>query len=214
MWIGDKDTVEHMLFLAARGDVSGDPIQAFNHAHGGGGTGSADTATGYSADVWQHAAAVFEAVDDRTAYINGVGTQDTGSGPNAPTQWDRMTIGWLGDSSPNYSSGVDIADPGIWLAALTSNEILALVRGARSDQVRQQSLAWNPQILGVSPEPDWSGSKRNVTVTGTTIGNGPPVIPYSARFWGHGPLIEVAAAAEYLPLDLAHTPQHQSLMAH
>lgn len=48
-------------------------------------------------------------------------------------------------------------------------------------------------LIGASPEPDWSGNKNNGTVAGTTITNNPPVIPYSAGFWGHGPLIEVAA---------------------
>ena len=199
VWIGDKDVDGYWFELGARGDLAGDPIRAFNHAHGGTLAG-ASTAGGYTADVWQHAAAVFVSTSDRTAYLDGVGTQDTASGPNAPVNWDRVAIGYRGDDTPSYNGGTDIADAAIYLAELTTNEILALTRGARPNQVRPESLVFWAPIIGESAEPDWSGGKRNLTVTGATVGNGPPVAPYSARFWGRGgPLIGVGLTPRSYP---------------
>jgi hypothetical protein len=41
---------------------------------------------------------------------------------------------------------------------------------------------------------DLSSNKNSATVTNATLVNNPPVIPYSARFWGHGPSAVVVAA--------------------
>lgn len=49
-----------------------------------------------------------------------------------------------------------------------------------------------------SPEPDMSGLKNNGTLTSAPPrANGPPLAPYSARFWGHGPLVEAAGGIDY-----------------
>ena len=70
---------------------------------------------------------------------------------------------------------------------LTPGEIKAAMIGP---VYRGRIGYWRMENSGV----DLSGNKNNATVTNATVANDPPVPPYSARFWGHGPLIEAAVA--------------------
>ena len=120
-FIGDKDVSNFNLWLAARGDID-DTLMALNHSHGGVSDATASSAATYSFNVWQTGGGKFEATNNRTVYLNGVGTQNTGTGPDPPSAWDRLSIGALRDSTPSWSADVSIAEVAIWTAALTDAE--------------------------------------------------------------------------------------------
>jgi hypothetical protein len=72
----------------------------------------------------------------------------------------------------------------VWNIILTDLEFAALGRGIQPYNIRPASLAgWWP-IDGIqSPEPDLSGNKLNGTLTGTLFAFGPPVTPFTPRWW-------------------------------
>lgn len=123
-----------------RGDISGDPVQmiVFN------GTTAQDTntTTGYSADTWHHACAVFVSATNRTVYIDG-GSSNSGS-TNLTTTPNQLRIGrWVNAANvaSAYLSG-KIAEIGLWSADLSPAEVIALARGMKCSRVRPQSLAY------------------------------------------------------------------------
>lgn len=148
--------------LSASGATGGDPIQAFASGN------SANSASAYSANVWNHAVALFESTTSRYAGLNGIlGTQNTTS--TTPSGLNRTAIGRRNDSSPgSHMSGV-IAHPAIWNAALTQAEITALAAGMSPLLVRPASLvAYWPLFGYASPEIDIRG-RNELTLTGTTV---------------------------------------------
>jgi hypothetical protein len=119
----------------------------------GGTEASANSATGYTAGVWCHAAAVFASSTSRTAYLNGAaGTTNTTS--NTPSGVSRTDIG---GSTGNSMSG-QLAEIGVWSVALEASEIAALAAGACPLLVRPDSLVSYWPLMGrYSPEIDVVG---------------------------------------------------------
>jgi hypothetical protein len=108
----------------------------------------ANTAT-YSTDTWYHAAGVFEDNDTINAYFNGsVGTIVTDSpavsvsGINKILVGARTSAGSLGQ----YHDG-QIAEVGIWNAALTDDEIASLAKGITCDKVRPSALRFYAPLV-------------------------------------------------------------------
>ena len=65
---------------------------------------------------------------------------------------------------------------------LTTNEIAALVTGARSTRIRSASIALYVPMFGLqSPEPDLSGNAYAGTVTGTALANHAPITPFTPK---------------------------------
>lgn len=88
-----------------------------------------------------------------------------------------------------------IASAGLWNAALTAKEIAALGQGVSPLYVRPGNLVGYWPLWGVhSPEIDLVGTPHVLTVTGATLGNHAPVVPYNAHRWGTDGE-EIAAAA-------------------
>lgn len=149
--------------LIAGGNAAGDPVRANARTTA---SGTADTTTGYSANTWHHAAAVFASTTSRTAYIDG-GSKGTNTTSLAPSGMTRFNIG-VSQSNPvpsGYLSG-DVCEAGIWNAALTDAEILSLAQGMSPRLVRPGSLVGYWRLLGnTSPEVDLI-SANNLTVTG------------------------------------------------
>jgi hypothetical protein len=149
--------------LQLAGGISGDPIRAFTQSGGTSATG--ESASGFTANTWQHAAARFSANNNRRAYRNGVGgTANTTS--ITPTGVNRTNIGC------NYGSGSragfhdgEIAEVGIWNVALDDAEIAALASGVRCSLVRPQSLVFYAPI--VREAIDLKG--ESLSVSGATV---------------------------------------------
>lgn len=139
------DTGLERWILQLAGGISGDPVRAF--AQGGGSLASASSASGFTANTWQHAAARFSANNNRRAYLNGVGgTANTTS--ITPTGVNRTNIGC------NFGSGAragfhdgEIAEVGIWNVALEDDEIAALYKGFRCSLIRPKNLVFYAPII-------------------------------------------------------------------
>ena len=143
--------------------------------------------TNFSVDTWHHGCAVYASSTSRSAYLDGGGkVEDTVDA--TPLNIDTTAIGRLSRlSATNYFDG-RIAEVGIWNVALTDNEVISLASGNSPLLVRPLSLQAYWPLYGLnSPEPDLAGSAFNMTVNGPAAANHAPVVPYSARFWGHGP---------------------------
>lgn len=186
---GDNDYVE--LFLRKAG------VRALRLIVVTGGTNSTATAsTQFSANTWEHAGAVLSSSTSRTVYHNGGGavTDTTSLGFSGGV--DTTSVGRTAQATPtDYMSG-DIAEVGVWDAALTAGEIAALAAGACPLNVRPQSLVAYWPLWGTSsPEIDIVGG-FHLTLTGTTK---------SAHYQGQrgrpARLILPASAAAFDPAD-------------
>lgn len=100
-------------------------------------TGTATIST-IAAGTWHHGAAVFSATNSRVVWLNG-----TLTGSNAtnitPVNLDRIGLGATVTSSPSNLLNGQLAEVGIWDAALTQFEIRMLLRYPPS-MVRPQNL--------------------------------------------------------------------------
>ncbi len=209
--IADTAGDSEYVALIAKGDVGGDPIRwgvvsvtdpSVNAA--------ADTSTGYSAGVWHHACGVSESALVHHAYIDGGSKgSDTSTDENFPVSVDATSIGRLVRLNPAAYTAGKIAEVGIWDVVLTDGEVKGLAAGLSPVTVRPANLVSYWPIYGLgSPEPDLSGNKNNLTLTNApAAANHASIIPYSRRFWGHGPLIEVAAGGGSFP---PFQPRHYS----
>jgi hypothetical protein len=99
---------------------------------------------------WFHAAAVFSADNSRTVYL------DAGSSANNTNSVDvdssfvtQVRIGrrhlQTGNATGFFTG--DIAEVGIWNAALTAAEIASLAKGMTCDKVRPQSLVFYAPLI-------------------------------------------------------------------
>lgn len=152
-----------------RGDLSGDPVTA--EARQG---GTAQSASGYSANTWVHICGVFVSATSRTAYLNGENT-GTNATSGSPAGLNFMSIGLRsGNTSAELMNG-RIAHAAIWNVDLSAAEIAALAKGINPLRIRPQALIGYWPLTGASPEPDWSGKKNNMTVVGAVVADSPRV---------------------------------------
>lgn len=170
--LGDTATNNNYFRLAIAGAVAGDPVRA--QAEYAAGPSQADSTTGYSANTWHHACAVFASDLSKAAYIDG-GSKGTNATLAAPSSIDATAIGRLEKATPaQYMSG-RIAYPAIWAAALTDAEV-SVLRFVRPCYVRPASLiAYWPLYGRISPEIDVWGN-FNMTVTGAVAADHPKLI--------------------------------------
>ena len=132
----------------------------------------ASTSTGVAAGTWHHAAAVFTSNVSRTAYING-GNSATNTSSltlNTPTS---VVIGARYNTTLGFYFGGDIAEVGIWNAALTADEIASLAKGMSCDKVRPQSLVFYAPL--VRDLIDQKGGRIITNNNGATVANHPRV---------------------------------------
>ena len=166
---------DHYYRLDARGDQAGDPL-FFTKRNTGQSNAEAETTTGYTANVWHHAAGVHTSATDTACFIDG-GSKDTNTLSRTPTGIDKIHIGVQDEASPSTFMSGNIANMAIWNVALTDAEIATLAEGVSPLRVRRDALVYFCPIGGQSPEIDIIGNV-NMTVTGTVVDEEPP-IPYS-----------------------------------
>jgi hypothetical protein len=168
IWLGDKDSATEYIALDVNGAAGGDPVEA-RHTSGGT-TGTGTTTTGFVADTWHHAAAVFLSTTSRSAYLDG-GGKGTNTTAVAEPAYDRTGIGRLMDSTPSNGFMGGIIWPAIWNVALTDAEIVRLADGVHPATVRPENLIlWDFQ--GKDVERDLLGYYP-LTRSGTRPGMGP-----------------------------------------
>ena len=164
-------TDRHALLL--RGDLSGDPVSFFSAA--GASNASANSTTSFSANTWSHACGVLSSSASRSVYLNagGVATETTNLATTGLTQ---TSIGAQRFSTfPSGASfmGGQIAEVGIWNAALTAAEIASLAKGMTCDKIRPQNLVFYAPLVRNLIDP-----KGGLTITNNnaaTVANHPRV---------------------------------------
>lgn len=109
-------------------------------------------------------------------YVDGVNTASN-TAASVPTQigMDRLGIGaFVRGNVLQYYSG-QIAEVGIWNAALTAAEIASLAKGMTCDKIRPQSLVFHAPLVR-----DLNDQKGGLTITnngGATVANHPRIYP-------------------------------------
>lgn len=124
-----------------RGDQTGDPIQILNQA--GGGQFSVASTTGCTSGVWHNACYVESSSTSRTIYLDG-GNSATNTTLGVYTSLSSLNIGAY--FTTEIFDG-QIAEVGIWNAALTAEEIASLAKGMTSDKVRPQNLVFYAPLV-------------------------------------------------------------------
>lgn len=162
-------------FGVFRGDIgAGDQVHAYNWDGNADKVSAACTAGTWNHWIWRHAGGELSLVKD------GVFVGAVPSG-NSTGITNSLRLG--NTSGSGFLEG-DIAELAFWNVDLGSSECLALGRGFAPDRIRRLSLTGYWPLWGIhSPETDLSGNNRNLTLTGTTRADHPPVVPFSRRFW-------------------------------
>ena len=162
-----------------------------------GGTGDGSATAG-----WQSVGAsiVYASATGLRLYVDGA---EVGDSPADMTDLASFTS----ESTRDFVIGIhefdnsrdmdgQIAEVAVWNGVqLSAGDFAALAKGVPASRIHRPELTMYLPLGRGSPEPDLSGNKLVGTVAGATVvDTHPPVIPYSAQFWGDGPLIEAAAA--------------------
>lgn len=180
MEIGDLDDDSHGHWIDADGTLEGDPVCVYSAE----GDAAAETASGFSANTWHHAAGVVAASDDRRVYIDG-GSKGTDAGEASSTGLDSVNIGAHGNGTPDLYFSGRIAEAAIWNAALSDAEVVELAAGRSPLLVRPQSLvAYWPLVR--------DGDEDVVGGYDMTPQNAPAVASHPSGIFGRAPISAVA----------------------
>ena len=148
-----------------------------------GGVSEAISSTGFTENVWFHAAAVFTSATDRAAFING-GSKGTNATSRVPAGINRTAIGLQDNGSASlraFGQGGtgDLAEVGIWSAALTDAEIAALATGLSPMAIRPASLiGYWPLVGNNSPENNVVSNTSVMTLVGAPPAAAHPRVIY------------------------------------
>jgi hypothetical protein len=118
------------------------------HVNDGGAAQTLESTASFTDGQWCHACGVFTSTASRTVYLNGgssaSGTTNIGSlsAFNTTLVGANIASGSIG----TYFNG-DIAEVGIWNAALTAAEVASLAKGMTCDKVRPESLVFYAPLV-------------------------------------------------------------------
>jgi hypothetical protein len=135
-------------------------------------------ASGLTAGSWAHVAGVFESNSNTTwtPYINGSSSglvRSDGNITRNPSGLNFLGVGARFATTVGLPYDGDIAECGIWNAALTAAEIASLAKGMTCDKVRPQSLVFYAPLVR-----DLIDYKGGLTITNNntaTVANHPRV---------------------------------------
>lgn len=173
--IQDKDVPDNYLGLFAQGAVAGDPVRFARVSPAGFANAIVDTTSGYTVNTWTHACGVRAGAQDHRVYISGGSkATNTTSLTAANTNFDSLSVGRQGDSTPSAYASAKIAEVAIWDLALSDAEVAQLAAGLCPLRLQAQNLLgyWlhGGLVQQASPEPNLvSGSSYSLTVTGATV---------------------------------------------
>lgn len=140
--------------LGVRGAVAGDPIAIVAGSIAG--SVATNSTAGYTTNTWHHACAVVTSDTLREIYIDA-GNKGTGTASSTPSQINKISIGRF-SFGQNYQG--QIAEVGVWNAALTADEVASLAKGMTCDKIRPQSLVFYAPLVR-----DLQDVKGGLTIT-------------------------------------------------
>lgn len=133
----------------------------------------------------QHALAVFASTTDRRVYLNGT-NKGTSTGSVAMSNMNRMFAAVednVGGAGQRFWYNGRLSRIVYWSAILNDAEALALAGGINPHRIRPLSIIHNVPTFGLqSPEPDYSGNSNDMTVTGTSRANDPPITLFTPKW--------------------------------
>jgi len=132
--------------LGINGSVGGDPVYGYVNGSGAGNV-NFNTTTGYTANTWHHACAVFTSSSSRDSYIDA-GSVGSSTTARTVVSIDRLRLGvYHGLGSPSSPLIGRMAEAAVWNAALTVAEIASLSKGMQPNQIRPQSLVFYAPLI-------------------------------------------------------------------
>lgn len=150
-------TLQYMVGVFASGSAANRncfalAVQATNAPIAAAANGSSFTGpsgTAISANTWFHACGVWTSAASRTIYVDGANPV-TNTTSLTPSSQNRTSVG-LGDGSSAASPWLgQLAEIGIWNAALNADEIAALSKGVPPPRIRPGSLvSYMPLVRGL-----------------------------------------------------------------
>jgi hypothetical protein len=154
------------------GGIAGKPFRCFHSSNTV--ATAAESTSAFSANIWQHGAAIFESNASRTIYLDGANSATNTTAANAQGASTEIFIGArrLNGVIAGYFGGL-IAEVGIWSAALTAEEVASLAKGMTCDKVRPQSLVFYAPLVR-----DLQDVRGGLTITnnnGATVATHPRV---------------------------------------
>jgi hypothetical protein len=111
-----------------------------------GNAASATTTTTATANTWNHAVGVCASSTSRTVYLNGGGDATNTTSVDI-SGFSQIAVGARHAGSWGGFYNGDIAEVGIWNAALTAAEIASLSKGFTPDQIRPQNLVFYAPLV-------------------------------------------------------------------
>ncbi len=194
LFVGDKDVGSERAYLSLR--VTTDVLRY--SFQGGGGNPTIETANAATLNAWNHCFGRSAASDDHEVILNGdLGNAGTSSFDVTVADWDRTTIGRLGDSTPNFAFSGRLAEVAIWDVALSDDEAVMLSLGFSPLFVRPQGLVlYAPLVRDII---DRVGGLALADTNGTTVADHLAAIYPAAPFIGLSAAAAPAAATSLLP---------------
>ena len=188
LWFGgDKDNnFDWFGLLWLNGTTN--KVQAYSK-EGGGSSNAASTGT-WSANVWHHAMGRWASTSSRKVNLDGDTTVEETT-TRSPSNWDRIALGSLLDSTPSdYMSG-DIGVCCVWNVELNDDEVAYLALGGDPRHIRPANIVHYWRLEGLdSPEPDWTSNAKGLTLSGTpTRSDNPPIMPFTPPWAANSPLM-------------------------
>ena len=116
---------------------------------------------------WVHYAGVIQSASNRSLYVRGILQANTTTPDSVATPFQTFTTG--ARVGPGAYADSDIAEVGIWNAALTAAEIASLAKGMTCEKVRPQSLVFYTPLVR-----DLNDQKGGIAITnnnGATVAN-------------------------------------------
>jgi hypothetical protein len=124
-----------------------------------------------SSNEWVHFAGTIQSNADRKLYVRGILEASTTGTDSVATPYQTFTVG--SRVGPGGYADADIAEVGIWNAALTAEEVASLAKGMTCDKVRPQNLVFYAPLVR-----DLQDQKGGLTITNNnsaTVANHPRV---------------------------------------
>lgn len=140
----EVDGGDTRLSLLAAGNIGGDPVRAQSVVSAT--QANADSTAGYLANTWHHACGVFTSSTSRAAFIDG-GSKGTNATSSSPSGMNRLRIGVRSATTLGLYLSGQVAEVGVWTAALTDDEVRALGLGISPRLVRPNSLVFYAPLI-------------------------------------------------------------------
>jgi hypothetical protein len=125
--------------------LTADGIFVNNHIDASNAVNGSFVAGAYSPSTWIHLCGVFTSVSSRSLYVNGSLVNTNTGIAGSSNSYTRITIG--ANHTQTSFAAAQIAEVGIWNAALTADEIASLAKGMTCDKVRPQSLVFYTPLV-------------------------------------------------------------------